>query len=146
MRDKRGRCPRFVRSPLPASRRQQAPADGEPNANAASRRPGNSSTGLSRGKAEGGGLAGRECHAVHGDPARARQCLHAGVVAAAAGATDGNDGVGILHRERGRELAAAIGELRNRTTAHHIAPDQAAMLSMTWSSRSGKTTMRGARS
>ncbi len=51
------------------------------------------------GKAEGRRLAGRNRNAVRLDPAEPRQCLHALVIAAAAGAADRDHRVGFIARQ-----------------------------------------------
>ena len=80
---------------LPASRASMRRPMVSQTASAASSRPGSSSTGCAPTKPKRRGLARRERDAVHRDAAGARQRVHAGVVAAAAGAADGDDGVGV---------------------------------------------------
>ena len=66
-------------------------------------RPGSSSTGRVADEAQRGGFAGRDADAVERDLADAGERAHARVVAAAAGAADGDDGVDAVVVQRGFE-------------------------------------------
>ena len=80
--------------------RQQGPAERQPDRQRRIEAAGHQQHRAAPDDAEGRGLARRERDAVHLDAAEARQRAHARVVAAAAGAADGDDGVGALVLQR----------------------------------------------
>ena len=89
-------------------------------ASAASSRPGNSSTGrmpTNPSAAVSPGVSAMPCTARR---ALARQRLRARVVAAAAGAADGDDGVGAFRRQHAAEIAAGLVEPRRAAAAFDI--------------------------
>ncbi len=104
---------------------QHAPPDHQPNAKRRVQPSRQQQHRPRTDKSERGGLARRERHAMHGKPALARQRLHAGVVAAAAGAADRDDGVRAFRRQCGAEIAAGVVETRRAAAALDIARHQA---------------------